>query len=185
MALARTIWFLAISRPRANTRSVVFRSGARAAYGLQSEEVDSPAIGCFCPIRRQAEWHFGKTPSTRATIEEAISLAKELNDMHGLAVALANAAALGYVERSAAEVESFATALIELSTRQSLAHWLAMGAVYRGWARSASGDTAEGISWIEGGIEDYRASGAFVGPLFLLKAKPCTLRIVPPKPLKQ
>ena len=39
-------------------------------------------------------------------------------------------------------------------------HWLGAGAVYRGWARSASGDTAEGIPWIEQGIRDFRAIGA-------------------------
>jgi predicted ATPase len=30
----------------------------------------------------------------------------------------------------------------------------------RGWARSVSGDIAEGIAWIEQGIRDYRATGA-------------------------
>jgi hypothetical protein len=49
--------------------------------------------------------------------------------------------------------------LIELSTRHNFEHWLAIGAVCRGWARSACGDTAEGIAWIEEGIEDYRATG--------------------------
>jgi predicted ATPase len=29
-----------------------------------------------------------------------------------------------------------------------------------GWARSASGDTAEGITWIEHGIRDFRATGS-------------------------
>ena len=38
-------------------------------------------------------------------------------------------------------------------------HRLALGAIYRGWARSASGNTAEGIPWIEQGIRDLRASG--------------------------
>jgi hypothetical protein len=33
--------------------------------------------------------------------------------------------------------------------------WLAIGAVWRGWARSACGDTAEGIPWIERGLKDY------------------------------
>ena len=43
----------------------------------------------------------------------------------------------------------------------------------RGWVRSVSGDTIEGISWIEQGIEDYRGSGALVGlPIWLaLKAE--------------
>ena len=49
---------------------------------------------------------------------------------------------------------------------------MAIGTIYRGWARSASGDTAEGILWIEQGIRDLRATGAVVGlPGFLgLKA---------------
>jgi predicted ATPase len=32
----------------------------------------------------------------------------------------------------------------------------------RGWARSASGETGEGIAWIEDGIQDYRATGAML-----------------------
>jgi hypothetical protein len=45
--------------------------------------------------------------------------------------------------------------------------------ILRGWARSASGDTAEGISWIEDGIEDWRAIGTILMvPYFLaLKAE--------------
>jgi hypothetical protein len=40
---------------------------------------------------------------------------------------------------------------------------LAVGAVWRGWARSASGDTAEGIPCIEQGIRDIRATGTVLG----------------------
>ena len=57
-------------------------------------------------------------------------------------------------------MERLASDLIELSTRHNFAYWLAAGAIFRGWARSASGDTAEGISWIEHGIEDFRATGS-------------------------
>ncbi|MBV8279526.1 MAG: hypothetical protein JO170_30270 [Verrucomicrobia bacterium] len=56
--------------------------------------------------------------------------------------------------------------MIELSTRHNLAHWLPLANVYRGWARSAFGDTTEGISWIEHGIRDYRA----IGPVLALPA---------------
>ena len=73
-------------------------------------------------------------------------------------MALNYAAVLGYLERNPSEVECLATDLIELSTRQNFALWLAYGAVYRVWARSASGDTTEGISWIEDGIGDFRAT---------------------------
>jgi len=55
-------------------------------------------------------------------------------------------------------VERYASDLIELSTRQNFSLWLAGGEVFRGWARSASGSTAEGLSWIEKGIADWRAN---------------------------
>ena len=94
---------------------------------------------------------------------EAISLAKELNDTHGTAAALWHAGWLGYFERNPSEVERCASDLVELSIRQSFAYWLAGGKVLRGWARSASGDTAEGISWIEEGIREYQAMRAIRG----------------------
>ena len=49
-----------------------------------------------------------------------------------------------------------------MSTRYNFAYWLAVGSILHGWARSASGDTAEGILWIEQGIRDYHATGALL-----------------------
>jgi tetratricopeptide (TPR) repeat protein len=47
---------------------------------------------------------------------------------------------------------------------------LTVSAIHRGWARSASGDLAEGISWIEQGIRDLRTTGALLGmPVFLAR----------------
>jgi predicted ATPase len=65
-----------------------------------------------------------------------------------------------------------ASDLIELSTRQNFALWLPGGELLRGWARSASGNPAEGISWIENGIRDYRAIGStlFMPLCLVLKA---------------
>jgi len=62
-------------------------------------------------------------------------------------------------ERDPAEVDRFASELIEISTRHNFVYWLATGQISRGRARSASGDTAKGISWIEQGIRDLRATG--------------------------
>jgi predicted ATPase len=75
-------------------------------------------------------------------------------------VALLLAGFLGHFERNPAKVERLASDLIELSTRQNFPLWLAGGEVLRGWARSASGSTAEGLSWIEDGIADWRATGS-------------------------
>jgi hypothetical protein len=144
------------------------------SVGVQSsvEEISTPEAICLC-YGAIAEWHLGEVSFCRAKIAEAISLAKELNDTHGLAVVLWWAAALGHFERSPAEVERCASDMIELSTRQSFALWLAGGEVFRGWARSASGSAAEGLAWIEKGIADWRANGSMWSvPYFLaLKAE--------------
>jgi hypothetical protein len=147
----------------------IWRSG-----GAQSapEEVDVPAVPCLC-YDALLKWQSGEIASAQATIEEAISLAKELNNMHGLAVALNFAASLAQLEHKPAEVERLASELIELSTRQNFAYCLAWGENLRGWARSVLGNTAEGIACIEDGIGGCRARGAILGvPYYLwLKAQ--------------
>jgi hypothetical protein len=136
------------------------------------EEVMAPAVVCL-GFEALSDWYLGEIASCHTTVAEAISLAKELNDMTALAIALYLGGILARFERNPAEVERCALNMIELSTRLNFPFWLAMGTVYRGWARSASGDTAEGIPWIVQGIEDYRATGSIIDlPYFLaLKAE--------------
>jgi predicted ATPase len=128
----------------------------------QMEGPQTPVIVCLC-YRAGSEWHFGEIASYQATIAEAISLAQELNDMNALAMGLSWAAGLAANECNLAEVERFATDLIELSTRHNFAFWLASGLIHRGWARSVSGDTAQGIALIDQGIRDFRAIGGGPG----------------------
>ena len=115
----------------------------------------------------------GEAASSQASRAEAISLAKELNDMSSLAFALYLGGILACFERHPAEVERLVSDLIELSTRYNFAFWLPGANVLRGWARSVSGDMADGIVWIEQGIEDYRATGSVAAlPMWLaLKAE--------------
>ena len=171
-ALTVTLYFLGdfeSARRYAMSGIQVWRSG-----GVQSpvEEVTTPAVTCLI-FEALCHWHFGEAARCHATMAEAISLATELNDMHALAVALYWSGWLAHFEGNPAELERLASDLIELSTRQNFAFWPAGGKVLRGWARSASGDTAEGLAWIEDGIDDWRATGAMVTvPYFLaLKAE--------------
>ena len=145
----------------------IWRSGSAQSA---PEEIDVPAAACLYSYAL-VKWHSGETASAQATIKEAISLAKELNDMHGLAIALYIAAVLAQHERKPAEAERLASEVIELSTRQNFAQWLAAGAILRGWARSVLGNTTEGIASIEDGIGGYRATGAIRGVPYYLSLK--------------
>ena len=82
-ALACTLYFLGefVSARQYAMRAIqIWRS-----QGVQPtvEEVDIPITSTLC-FAAMSEWHLGGIASCRATIAEAISLAKQLNDMHGL-----------------------------------------------------------------------------------------------------
>jgi hypothetical protein len=169
-ALAGTLYSLGdfeAARQYAGHGSQLWRSGGARS---QVDEVHAPSVTCLC-FKALSDWHLGEIASCQATMAEGISLAKELNDMHGLAVALSLAAGLGHCKRNPAEVDRLASEVIQLSTRQNFPLWLAAGEVFRGWSRSVSGNTAEGISWIEDGIRDYRATGAILYMPFFLALK--------------
>ena len=93
-ALAATLYYLGdfeSARQYAMRGLQIWRSG-----GVQSqvEDVYAPAVGCLC-YEAMSEWHLGEIASCQANMAEAISLAKELNDMNALALALDWAAILG------------------------------------------------------------------------------------------
>ena len=165
--LAATLYNLGdfqAARKYARSGIQIWRSGAVLS------PVDDFENGVVCCLGYDGvlDWHFGEMDSCQATMAEAIALAKEVNDMHGLATILCYAALLGYCKRNPAEAERLASDVIELSTRHHFAHRLVWGSIYRGWARRASGNTKEGISLIEDGIRDYRATGAIISlPLAL------------------
>ena len=153
-----------------------------AAHGVQiwrsegaqtlPEEFMASSVECLI-YQGLSEWFLGEIASYQTTKLEAISLAKELNDMNALALALYAAAISASLERNPAEVERFAAELIELSTRYTFAFWLPGTNVLRGWVRSVSGETVEGLLLIKQGIEDYKATGSMAAlpVLFALKAE--------------
>jgi predicted ATPase len=145
----------------------IWRSGSVRSPG---EHVDVPAVSILC-YEALCAWHFGEFASSHAKIVEAISLAKELEDTHGFAAVLFYATILAYLERNPAEVEHRASELIQLSMRQHFVFWLPEGTIYQGWARSVSGDTAEGIACIEDGLRNYQAAGAILEVPFMLALK--------------
>jgi tetratricopeptide (TPR) repeat protein len=146
----------------------IWRSGS--VQSPVAEEIQAPVVNCLT-FEAMCDWHFGEIASCHAPMDEAISTAKELKDRNALVLALNYAAALAVLERDPLEVDRLASGMIELSTRNNFVYWLALGVIYRGWARSVSGNIAEGIPGIEQGIKDLRATGQVVGLPFYLARK--------------
>jgi hypothetical protein len=155
--LASTLYFSAefeTGRQYARQGVQIWRSGNVQS---QAEEYYTPVVGCLI-YGAMCEWHLGEIAYCHAMMDEGISIAKDLKDMNALAQVLNWAAVLGQFERNPAQVERLASHLIELSTRQNFEIWLPIGAILRGWARSLSGDTDEGIASIEDGISDCQVT---------------------------
>ena len=168
--LACTFYFLGefeTARRYAMPGVQIWRSGSVHSY---PEEHFTPVVSCLV-WGALSDWDLGEIASCHAMMKEGISLANELNDKNSLAIAVNFAAQLAANEGNSAEVDRLASDLIELSTRHNFVYWGALGAIYRGWARSASGDNEKGIRGIEHGIRDYRAAGAMLSMPFLLTLK--------------
>jgi hypothetical protein len=175
-ALASTLYFsgdFETARRHARRGVRLWRLGGGSS---PVEEVIAPAIVCLC-YEALTEWHFGELVSSQMTMAEAAALAEQRDDSYALGEALFFAGILAYCACKPVEVERLASNLIELSARQNFAFWLAGGMMVRGWARSASGDAVGGISEIEGGIRDYRATGSTLGLPFGLALKAQALHL--------
>jgi serine/threonine protein kinase len=169
-ALSCTLYFLGdfeSAQQYARHGVQIWRSGS---VQRSAEDLFTPAVACL-GYEAMSEWHLGQIACCHANMDEAISLAKELNDTNALTLAINWAADLAYYERSPEEVERLASDLIELSTRHTFQYWLAIGSIFRGWARSVSGDTTEGILWIEQGIRDFRTTGTVLAITLFMARK--------------
>ena len=101
-------------------------------------------------------------------IHEALTLAQELDHPFSLAYALIMAAVVHQFRREAQALQERAEAAIAVSTEHGFPHWLAFGMFLRGWAITAQGGGAEGISLIHQGLTSHRVTGAEVEkPYFL------------------
>jgi tetratricopeptide (TPR) repeat protein len=169
-ALVPTLYFLGdfeAARQYAVAGLKIWRSG-KMQPGL--EVIHNPAAACLYFLA-MCHWHFGEIASSQASITEAIALAKELNDLHGLPMALFFAGNLAQLKGDADQVERFASEVIELSTRQNFAMFVAAGIFLRGWAYILRGHVAEGISLVEDGERAYRACGSMLNMPYILALK--------------
>ena len=156
----------------------IWRSGS--VQSPVAEEIQAPVVNCLV-YEAWCDWLFGEIASSHALMDEAIATAKQLKDRYALALALAFAGSLAHLERDPAEVDRLSSELIELSTRHHFAHFLTLGSILRGWARSTSGSTEEGISGIEQGIKDLRATSSVLDLALPLARKAEALHLARPR----
>ena len=110
--------------------------------------VQDPAVACLSYLAFSL-CVLGAFGQARGTMEQALSLARELAHPHSLAYALGCAAIVSHMCRDEPAVQACAEETIGLSTEQGFAYWLAMGTILHG-----------GIEQILKGLAAWRATGA-------------------------
>ena len=104
-------------------------------------------------------WFMGQPDQALERMQQALSMARELSEPHGLAHALYFASILHHLRREEQLAQDHADAAIEVANEHGLVLYQAMSTVTRGWALVEQGSEAEGIELIRQGIAAHDQSG--------------------------
>lgn len=103
-------------------------------------------------------WLLGQADQAVAQIEEALTLARELREPHGLAHTYLFAAMLHQFRREARLEEEYAERAIAVTREHGIVMYHAHAMIVRGWALLDQGRETEAIEQIRQGIADHAAT---------------------------
>jgi DNA-binding winged helix-turn-helix (wHTH) protein/predicted ATPase len=115
-----------------------------------------------------ALWFLGKPEQALNLIQEAVTLAHELAEPHGLAHALYFMAILYHLRSEERLAQEYAEAAIAVATEHGLGLYEAFARIVRSWALLQQGPDEAAIEAMRRGIAGHRSSGAEVARPHLL-----------------
>jgi adenylate cyclase len=123
------------------------------------------AMRCFAAW---ALWFLGRPDQALERIEDALALARELSEPHGLAHALLFSAILHQLRREEQAARQQSDAAIAVSIEHGLVLYEAMATTTRGWALVEEGRAEEAIEQMRQGLAALQITGAqLLRPHFL------------------
>jgi TOMM system kinase/cyclase fusion protein len=105
-------------------------------------------------------WYLGYPDQALKTMDEALSLARELSHPFSLAPTLDHSAWLHQYRREGPLTQGRAEADMALSREQRFAFFLAQGTIMHGWALAEQGQVTEGMAQIRAGLAALQVTGA-------------------------
>ncbi|HEY7235714.1 MAG TPA: protein kinase [Gemmatimonadaceae bacterium] len=135
---------------------------AVAAYDPQKQSTGWVVTGAFMPASWLAivAWLLGKPGEALEKSQQARELAERQQYPFAVAYAQCLTAWLHQYRGDAAAVKRHAEAAIELSRTHDYVQWLALGLMFREWARVALGEDPESVGRLSRAIEQFRRTGA-------------------------
>jgi predicted ATPase/class 3 adenylate cyclase len=135
-----------------------------AYYDLQQHRTHAfvygvdPAMVCLSYLGWTL-WCLGYPEQALKRCEEAISHAQQLSHPHSLVFALSCTASLRQYRRESQAGQKLAEQIISLSTEEGFSHWLALGAIIRGWALAEQGQKESILPQMHQALTAYRTMG--------------------------
>ena len=123
--------------------------------------VQNPGVAMRC-FAAWSLWFLGQPDQALERIHDAVDLARELFEPHGLAQALFFAAVLHQLRREERKAQEDAEAAIAVSREHGLSLYQAMSTATRGWALILQGQHEEGMKQMGEGLAAHRLTGAEV-----------------------
>ena len=122
------------------------------------------AMRCFACW---ALWFLGRPDQGLVQIREALSLAQELSEPHGIAHSLFFAAIFHQLRREAPKSQQYAEATIAVAAEHGLVMYQALATMTRGWALAEQGHAEKAVEQIQQGLAAHLATGANLRSQFL------------------
>jgi tetratricopeptide (TPR) repeat protein len=123
--------------------------------------VQNPSVAMRC-FAAWALWFVGLPDQALARIQEAVVLARESSDPHGLAQALFFAAIVHQLRQEEEKAQENAEAAIAVCRERGLVLYQAMATTSRGWALVLQDRQDEGFEQLGEGLTNHRLTGAEV-----------------------
>ena len=137
-------------------------------------EVLNPGVAVRC-FAGWCLWFIGQPDRGLVRIEEAVALARDLSEPHGLAHALVFAAVFHQLRRERPMAQQYAEAAMALADEHGLVFYGAMAQIVRGWALIGGGQDEHAAEQMRQGLAAWERCGAqLMRPHFLaLLAEAC------------
>lgn len=128
----------------------------------------NPAVGMRCH-GAWTLWFLGKPDQALELMKEALTVARDLSEPHGVAHTFYFAAVLHHFRREPRLSQEFAEASIDVSNEHGLVLYQASAKVLRGWALIEHGLQEDGIELMREGLAAHQATGTEMArPHFLI-----------------
>ena len=156
LALGQTLYVLgelAPAREHLEQGIALYNPQQHSSYAFRS-----PVVLCL-QFAAEVLWHLGYPEQALKRVQDALTLAQEMNAPFSLAFTLDSAAQLHQYRREVSAARERANAAITLASEQGFAIPLAIGKTIRSWALSMQGREEEGIAQLQEGLADLKATG--------------------------